>query len=238
MKYVEVFWSPYYNKIAYNETESDIVFTKPKPFFPMLLEARNGMPYLKCPAVAKEFQNDFVVCAPYDLTFTFDDDAKTISTDKYGQIFYDTMISGGWKNLPQGLPPLVQTPPRYIMYSFDDVEIELTDLPIISSKFSSNIKMVRGTYNISKWYRPLEAAFEVIDPSKPVVMEAGEPLCLLRFRTPNNVAVKLTRVDITPELESRIRACLGVKLKRSGLRLEQLYELAADYIEVFKRRNK
>lgn len=238
MRYIEVFWSPYYNKLTSSEFENNILFSKPKPFFPMLMEARNGMPYLKCPAVSKEYQNDFVICAPYDLKYTFDSNLKTISTDRFGQTFYDTMLNTSWHNLPEGLPPLVQSTPRYIIYSFEDVEIEQTDLPILNSKFSSNTKVIRGTYNISKWYRPIEVAFEVIDVTKPVVMEAGEPMCLLRFKTPNNVPIKLTRVDITPELEERILSCLSVKSKRSGLKLEKLYDLAADYIEVFKRKNK
>lgn len=245
MKYAEVFWAPFYEqanmtKLGISDVEfaNDILFTKPKPFFPMLLNARQGMPYMKCPAVAKAHQNDFVVCAPYDLVFTFDEATKTISTDRYGQTFFNTMVSASWAALPQGMPPLIQTVPRYIMYSFANVEIETTDLAIIHSEFSRNTKVVQGTYNISKWYRPWDTAFEVVDINKPVVMEAGEPLCLLRFRTPNNVPVKFTRVDVTPELNSRVSACLHVKYKQSGLKLEQLYDLATDFIEAFKRRNK
>ena len=239
MRYVEVFWAPYYRKDVDNiEFENDIVFTKPKPFFPMLLNARDGMPYLKCPAVAEVYQNSYAICAPYDLALTFDDTNKTMSTDRFGQEFFDKTLSLTWITLPQGLPPLVQTTPRYIIYSFDDVELEILDVPIINSKFSRNIKMAHGIFNISKWYRPLEVAFEVVDHSKPVIMEAGEPMCLMRFHTPNNVPVKLTRVDITPDLEARVRACLNVKNKRRGLKLNQLYALASDYLEIFKRKNK
>jgi hypothetical protein len=239
MRYVEVFWAPYYRKDVDNiEFENDIVFTKPKPFFPMLLNARDGMPYLKCPAVADVYQNSYVVCAPYDLALTFDNTNKTMNTDRFGQEFFDKAISLTWITLPQGLPPLVQTTPRYIMYSFDDVELEMLDIPIINSKFSKNAKIAHGVFNISKWYRPCEVAFEVVDINKPIIMEAGEPLCMLRFHTPNNVPVKLTRVEVTPDLESRVRACLSVKNKRRGLKLNQLYELASEYIEIFKRRNK
>jgi hypothetical protein len=238
MKYVEVFWSPYFDKTVNLEYENNVVFTKPKPFFPLLMNVRQGMPYLKCPAMVKKHQNDFVISAPYDLVFTFDDVNKIINTDRYGQAFVDTVLFTRWKDLPEGMSPIVQGVPRYMMYSFDDVEIELADLPIISSKFTSNAKVMGGTYNISKWYRPFEVAFEVIDTSKPVMLEADEPMCLLRFHTPNNVPVKLTRVDITPELDAKINSCLAVKKKRVGLKLEKMYELAADCIELFKKGHK
>jgi hypothetical protein len=166
--------------------------------------------------------------------FTFDSANRVINTDRFGQDFVNFSIKSHWGNLPEGMPPLLQTPPRYIMYSFGDVEVEFTDLPIITSKFSSNVKIIRGAFNISKWYRPLELAFEVVDTSKPVIFEAEEPMCLMRLRTPNNVPVKLTRVEYTPELDARVHACTAVKDKRPGLKLPKLYELASDYLELFK----
>ena len=238
MKYVEVFWAPYTDLEMNPEFENDVLFAKPKPYFPMLSNARQGMPYLKCPAMTKTHQNDFVICAPYDLVFTFTSGIRAVNTDRFGQKFFDASLRTHWGNLPEGMPPIVQGVPRYMMYSFEDVEIELTDLPILTSKFTRNAKVMGGAFNISKWYRPFEVAFEVVDISKPVELEAGEPMCLLRFRTPNNVPVKLTRVEITPELSSRIKACVKVKDKQKGLKLEQLYELAADCIELFRRRNK
>jgi len=234
MKYVEVFWTPYYNKTLPHEIDNNLVITKPKPFFPMLLDARSGMPYMQCPAVAKKHQNDFVVCAPYDFVISFIEEQKQINTDRYGQRFFETSITANWATLPKEMPPLIQAPPRYLMYSFEDVEIEVTDLPIIQSEFSKNVKMVHGSFNISKWYRPIEAAFEVIDASKPVVIEAGKPMYLIRLRTPNNVPVKLTRVDFTDDLSTKVGACMAVKDKRKGLKLQELYDLAAEYLNVFK----
>jgi hypothetical protein len=237
MNYVEVFWAPYTDLETNPEFENDLLFTKPKPFLPMLINARQGVPYLKCPAIVKHHQNDFVMFAPYDLVFTFNNEIRAINTDRFGQKYFDTALSTHWGGLPQGMNPIVQCVPRYMMYSFADVEIELADLPILTTKFSTNAKIIGGAFNISKWYRPFEVPFEVIDTNKPVVLEAGEPLCLLRFRTQNNVPVKLTRVEITPELNSKIKACVGVKEKQKGFKLEKLYALAADCLELFKRRN-
>jgi hypothetical protein len=234
-RYVEVFWTTYSDPTFNRDLESKILYAKPKPFYPLLLNARGGMPYMRCPAVASECQNDFVVCAPYDFVFTFDSTNRFINTDRFGQDFVDFSIKFHWGELPEGMPPLLQTPPRYIMYSFEDVEVEFTDLPIITSKFSSNVKIIRGAFNISKWYRPLELAFEVVDTSKPVIFEAEEPMCLMRLRTPNNVPVKLTRVEYTPELDARVHACTAVKNKRVGLKMPKLYELAADYLALFKK---
>jgi hypothetical protein len=235
-KFVEVFWTPYFNKNVSQEFESNILFSRPKPLFPMLLDARKGRPYMACPAVAQEAQNDFVVCAPYDLIFSFDVAQGAINIDRFGQKYADSSITLNWDGLPQNIPPLIHTPPRYVMYAFEDVNVEVVDLPIITSTFSKNVKMIRGGFNISKWCRPLEAAFEVVDISKPVVLEAGEPMFLIRLHTPNNVPVKLTRVEMTPDLEERIQACLLVKSKRQGIKLPKLYDLASSYLELFKQR--
>ena len=232
-RYTEVFWAPFLYD-ATVDVASQIQYAKPKPFFPMLLDQRKGMEYLKCPALADTFKNDFVVCAPYDLQLTFDPIAKMVNTDRYGQLFVDRHVRSRWQISPEGMPPLVSLPPKYIMYSFDDVFVESTDLPIITSTFSSNVKIINGEFNISKWYRPLEVSFEVVDITKPVVLEAEQPMFLLRLRTPNNVPVKLTRVEVTPELTQRIHACTDFKEKRPNTKLEKLYELASEYIKMFK----
>jgi hypothetical protein len=229
-RYVEVFWTPF----VVNPSDSPLLYLKPKPFFPILAEARKGADYLKCPALVDSFQNDFVICAPYDLNVICESKTKSVFIDRFDQNFFNDNITNRWGVSNEELPPLIHMPPRYLFYSFDNVSIELADLPIIKSDFSSNAKIIRASYNISKWYRSTEVAFEVIDSSKPVTLKAEQPMCLVRFQTPNNVPVKLTRVEFTPELEQRASACMKFKTRRPNMKLDKLYELAAEFIQLFK----
>lgn len=231
-KYVEVFWSPYSSNPE--DDWINIAFSAPKPFYSILQKERAGSFYLKCPAVAESFKNDFVICSPVDLTVTIDYDGRTVSTDRYGQKFYDAFIQNRANDFEAPNPYLLSLPPKYLFYSNDDVEIEIKDLPILTSKSSSNFKMIPGRFNIGKWHRPTDTGVECIDTTKPIELVQGDPMFAIRFITKNNVPVKLTRIDLNLSLRKRINAFAGLKNFLPNLRLKDMYTMAEDYINSLK----
>jgi len=232
-RYIEVFWTPFYN---IEDAAFNILTVPPKPLFPILKDHRPNSIYLQCPAVTDYCKNEYVVFCPFDLVITIDRENQQVSIDRFGQAFFDKYILNRMHQTDVQSPAILSLPVKYLFYSNDSVELQIADLPIITSKSSENFKVIRAGFNIGKWVRPIELTVEVIDSSKPITMCAEDPLFLLKFKTPNEVPIKLTRVELTPELNTLSRSCTQLKKYRPKLKLAKLYELAEDYLELFKRK--
>ena len=124
-------------------------------------------------------------------------------------------------------------PVRLLFFSKENVEVTSGDLPILNTSSAQNFRVIGGGFNISKWYRAVELAVEVKDPSQPISLKADEPLFLVKFKTPNDLPIKMTRIKLTPELRSMTNSCVAVKTFRPGLKMAENYALAADYIKAF-----
>ena len=209
------------------------LFTTPKPLLGLVNVQRKGASYLKCPAFQETIKNEFVIQAPFDLNITVNADEQTVTTDRFGQKFYDAFINNRGNQSPRPNPYMVTLPPYYTFYSKDSVHMESKDVSLLASGSTSNIKIIPGGFNISKWIRPIEFAVEVTDTSKPIEMRLGDPLFSVRFTTPNNVPVKLTRVERTQDLRTIMQACVGVKNYMPNMKLEKVYEIAASYVSLF-----
>jgi hypothetical protein len=234
-KYVEVFWSPWVDTLNIDNSWKSIAFLPPTPLLNIAHgDVQDGADLLfKCPAVKSLIKNDFVIKAPFDLDLTFAPETASIYTNKYGQEFFDKEIIN--RSRPNG-PMILTMPPRYIFFSKDDVEIMSFDLPIISSGSSKNIKMIPGKFNISKWVRPIDFTFTVVDPSQPVSMKAEDPLWAVRFYTPNDVPVKMTRFELTPDMLLNVGAMTAIKKYREFLPLKKCYELAEGLIQQIQKK--
>ena len=231
-KYVEVFWSPYSKNAAVMQN----LFVEPKPLFSIINKERKGAGYLKCPAFQELVKNEFVITAPFDLNVTIKEEERGVYTDRYGQDFYNLFIINRGEKAPPENPYMLSLPPYYVFYSKDNVSIETRDTSLLTSGSSSNLKVIPGGFNISKWVRPIEFAIEVIDVAKPIEMRVGDPLFSIRFITPNNVPVKLTRVEESQHVLNMVDSCVYVKSFMPNLKLHKLYEMASSYLSVMLKR--
>lgn len=234
-KYVEVFWSPWVDNVSAETAWASTVYLPPVPLLGLAhgTVQNTGNSLFKCPAVKGLIKNDFVIKSPFDLTLTFDQTTATVSTDNYGQEFYNNYVNN--RSIPNG-PIILTIPPRYVFFSKDDVQMMSMDLPIISSNSSKNIKIIPGKFDISKWCRPIDFTFTVVDPLLPVILKAEEPLWAVRFYTPNNVPVKLTQFELTPDIINKVGSMVTLKKFRKFLPLEKCYELAAGVMQQLKKK--
>jgi hypothetical protein len=120
-------------------------------------------------------------------------------------------------------------PPAYLFYAKDPVVMELQDLPIIASNASKNTKTIVGEYDIGSWVRPIDWTFELHNQSS-ISLKRGEALFAVRFRTVNEVPVKLVRVELTKDLMSKMYGCLQTKQYVKNIKLKELYKIAAQYL--------
>jgi hypothetical protein len=233
-RYVEVFWCPFFgaeSKDLEIFSPLNVVTQKPKPLTNLLFKERGGAKYLDCPAVSDAIKNIFVITAPFDLAVKIDREADVMTTDRYGQHFYDVCTIFRNKDTPLTNPALLTLPPQLLFYSKEPVIARTTDVPIIISSSAVNTRLIPGQYDISKWVRPMDWTFELINGNE-VFMKRGDPLFAITFNTRDNLPVKLTQVDFTQDLFLTAASLTGVKTYIPKLKLKQAYEIAKDFLRI------
>ena len=236
-RYVEVYWTPWTQALNGHPFIASHVLTQPpEPAISAILEVRPDVEYTKCPAVVEVCKNAFIVRSPVDMQFTVDHDTKQLTTDRFGQKFYDTEINNRSSRSNTNGPFLMSIFPRVLFYAKDSVELEQFDMFVLPAP--ANVKTIPGRFDISKWVRPVEWAVE-IDPSVTTLsLKARDPLYMVRFITKDNLPVKLIRVQQTPDLVFTVNSCLTVKEYRPFLSLRKLYSLSRDHLKGFWRGSK
>jgi hypothetical protein len=91
------------------------------------------------------------------------------------------------------------------------------------SNFCKNGYIIPGSYDISKWFRPVNAALQFYDNSdKMIISEKNDPLMYINFKTHDNV--KLKRFIVTPEMEDIVYAATTYKRYDPNRSLSYLYD--------------
>lgn len=194
--------------------------------------------YRKCPSHQNQFKNTFVVCSPIDVEVEINKD-------------------NNWCNIidPPNLPKEVFNPrfkeerdSPYPLFTFrfnrimlmpqdSNVDVYVEQLePILEWDRDTNIRIIEGNFNISKWTRPLEASYEQRTKNLTVKFKRGQPMYYFRLSTndPDDVIV-LNRVEMTKEIFDDADRCLQIKEFAPNKKLKFLYELRDNFINSFKK---
>jgi hypothetical protein len=228
----EVKYSFWYGKSS--DVWKELAFFEPEPVFKLIASSRSkDTGYLKCPAFHEYYKNCFLLRSPIDITInitTNSDGTKFASIDKYDQEFYDTNIKiryeEGYKY------PILHISFFYVFYANKPLMVEQLSPSMHKTELQNNINVISGTYDISKWVRPVEFAFEVLDDSKPIVIKRGDPMYYLKFSTTDKIS--LTREEISEDLSRVVNSCTRVKDYVPNNSLEKNYSMGASFIKLFK----
>jgi hypothetical protein len=228
----QVKYSFYYGKP--NQVWKEAAFFEPEPIFKLLTNSRSkDTSYLKCPAFQDYYKNCFLLRAPIDITINISnqlDGSKYASIDKYTQEFFDEHIKIRYEKGHKY--PILQISFFYVFYADESLTIEQLSPSMHKTEFQNNINVISGTYDISKWIRPVDFAFEVIDDTKPIVIKRGDPMYYLRFLTPNKIS--LTREKTSDDLSRVVNSCTTLKDYVPNNTLEKNYGMGAWFINLFK----
>jgi len=221
----------------------DILYFEPEPAFKTFIDERNKTSnILKCPAFQDYYKNCFIIRSPLDLIITIKkskDGFKYVATDRYDQEFFDAFIKdrirdeGNNNNFP-----MISLLYAYLFYSSESVILEQMSPSMHKNEFLNNTRLICGKFNIGKWIRPLDYAFEIIDDTKPLVIKRGDPLYYIRFLTDKDVNfVKVLHSDdLYKNLMQAVQSSTRVKQYVPGNTLEKNYQIAENYIKTINQR--
>lgn len=239
---MKIYWSTFSLKhFEYYNRERDaalMFFSEPLPVFKHIVLNDSGASipesHLACPSFVDYCKNTFVITAPFDMELTIDRNNQVLNTS-FSQNLYDAFVEN--RGFMQSSHFTVTLPPSYIFYSDETVVMESMPCFLQHGQHLDGLHLVPGTFDISKWIRPVDFTIQISEHKNKISLKKGDPLFYVRFRTPNNEKVELERVEYTEELDKLCRTFVGVKDVERRLPLKKLYEMAEPFIRIFKKKN-
>lgn len=212
------------------EKDSDwpvLAMPEPDRLLPLLTKERHitEQHYMKCPAFQDAYKNTFVVRSPFDLTIKVNEN-RYITTDRFGQEFYDSVIVNRAGEIGTKDPLLISCCLHLLFVPNKDCMIEVMPANMHITELTKNIRVIPGKFNAYKWTRVIDFAFEVVDETKPIVFKRNEPLFYVRFEPKDNSKVNLEHKVYTPEMIGLTKIIVQLKNKVPKLPLETMYKLA------------
>lgn len=138
-----------------------------------------------CPAFNKSMQNVYAIKSIYDYSFTIKD--GQVVSNYYDQKFFDNHVI--IRSVEKKLFSFLN---RYIFFTEEDsLDITATEHAVYEqNNISRRCMPVTGTYNIGKWFRPIDFAFILRDEYNSFDVQANDVLYYLRIHTDAKIIFK------------------------------------------------
>ena len=214
METVNVYWSNYSN--LDRVTRQALYLDSFKPLLPELLKTKDE--YASCKSLHSIFKNTFYIEHPADRHFIFD---KNVGSD--------LNMYNGWVYLenPQINPKITfHYDLQWIFVAEEEIEIQQTPAYMHKISESQYGHIVAGSYDISKWIRPIGASYRLWDGVQEIYLKEGDPVMYINFATDKKV--NLIRFEPTPKINEIISGATNLKEIKPNIPLSDLYRRFKD----------
>lgn len=131
-------------------------------------------------------KNLYMITNPFDIDVTVNDMGQIINN---GNKELDDIFSNRPKQIENCKNLNYEY--YYFFYSEESLEIEVMSPFMHDSSFTKNAFIVPGSFNISKWFRPLNPEIQFLpNHDNHVVSQKGDPLMYIRFKTDRPIILK------------------------------------------------
>lgn len=199
----------------------ELAYFDPELLLPEISKIRNSK-YIKCPAFLEYYKNTYLIRSPIDITITYN--KGQLSIYPQAQKFYDAYVTHRGHQIEENDPFLMSLIFQYLFIADKDCLIET--IPAIFHDISTKIRLIPGTFNINKWFRPIEFGFEFINENEPIVIKRGDPLFYVKFKTPKDEKILLKQKDFDKSILNAVKKCTHLKFAININPLKVLYKLA------------
>lgn len=223
---VKVKWMPYISQQS--GLEANISYIAPENAFNFYKKTRENSRIMLCPAISSYLRNCFVICSPYEINLEYNEQTKIVNTDRYGDVFVQNRM---YVEAFENSPTVLHLFPQYLFIADHKKPVYIEVLPMLFefNKYS----VIPGTFDVSKWLRPIEFAIEVYDDCK-IELKRETPLFMVRFVTEDNETIILEQGIQTQEIYDAVVTCMSTKAFNPKLNLNKLYKMADCYINIIK----
>ena len=209
---------------------------EPQPFIKYVSKHRSS-DFLKCPAFHDFYKNTFVILCPFDFSLKFFNGELKIHSkaefirENSSLFFIDRSCQN--KNFK-----MLSFQLMYCFFSEDSCLLETLHPSLCEHLCPSlrDISFISGTFDISKWARPVEFAFELTSKSAELEFKRNDPLFLVKFKPCNNTRVSLERLEYSKDIDVPVKACLSTKALTPNNSMDQNYKMAQHTMNSLKRK--
>jgi len=219
-EYIDVYWSPYWNAaITYDLNH---LFPSPlslhedcmKKYTPQ----RRPDVFFNCPAVANKMKNTFVFENIVDTHVTFENGNATYAEperlQRIGHLLHEPTLDN---NL------LVNYDYSLLFFSSESLIASQTSPYFHNVQSNKYGMLVPGEFDIGKWYRPLNAEFNLWDGVNELHVAANEPILYVQFHTDKRI--RLHRYQVTKRLNTIATSLVHINPLKRFAKLTEKYEL-------------
>lgn len=177
----------------------------------------------RCPGFVSYFKNSVVYRSPIDLTVTRTSQGYAWNTSLSDQSEVDALVEtrddSGFLSIRD-----------YAHFWCDEpLLIEQVQPTFTDTDFSLKCEVIPGTFDVSKWFRPLQPVFRMRGGVESFSIKRGDPLYVVRFLTDRKIEFKqFTQTDRLRQLHSDL-----MRVKRSTRTFHSSLE---NYYSVFAER--
>lgn len=155
--------------------------------------------YKDCPVWKHKSTRTFLVRSPVNISFEVDKKTETlecfdIEESLFEEYFFSTINGENWIN-PKGIT-IQLTIPRFLFWT-KSKNVWIEQRPYYLTSLKNNLVCVGGWFNLSSWTRSISFAFDIVDHTKPVVINKGDILYEVCFYPENlNDGILLKKEEI------------------------------------------
>jgi len=185
----------------------------------------------RCPAYLDSLKNTYVVCSPIDYEIQINRE------EKWANVITPSALPNKLFTLRQGQ----EGASEYFLFSISfgsllfisrkqDVWIEVVD-PFMEWERKNAMRIVPGKFNIHRWVRPIEFAFEHKNKIDTIKINRGDPLCYIRFTSKNpSDIIMLNRIEQNVHDMQDYKRNINIKTYYESKSLDFLYRLRDKYM--------
>ena len=217
-KDIIVYWA--YAPLPSKNTYASMMMNPPIPLFKTLPKrASNEDPlrnYMNCRGLPNLYKNTFLATSPINADISIDVvNEKCWPVGKGSEFFIE-------ENRPFENMNRIDLDFSYIFFSEESLEI--SEIPPFMHKttFSEDAFIASGSFDISKWFRPINASFIFWKDRSQLKLKKGEPLFYFDFKTEKNIVLK--QFEFTEEILEIMRGCITYRSNNILSSLQHLYD--------------
>jgi hypothetical protein len=189
-------------------------------------DSKSEAHFSKCPAFIQYYKNTYVLKSPIDIQINYDRSNGQLTIFPQQQRFYDENINHRGHSVGRNDSFLMSFALDFLFIADKDCEIELIPCAMHKSEFTDKTRLINGAFNINKWYRPVELAFELKDTVTQINIKRGDALAYVRFLPKDGGKIKLQYKDFPKETLDVVAACLTTNELINRFSLDERYTLA------------
>lgn len=210
MDTVNIYWSNYSKPDR--ASRQALYMDEWKPLLPDILKVNKGE-YGPCKGLHSVFKNTFYIEHPKDLSFTIDSSLKS-----------DTVLEDGWIYLEN--PAINQKITfhydlQWLFFAEESIEIVQTPAYMHNGLDRQYGHGVAGSFDISKWLRPIGASYQLWDGESHMSFKKGDPITYINFITDKKV--NLVRFEMTDKVYEVASGASNLKAIMPNLPISDLY---------------